>query len=807
MSNLNGYKKFLNWLKVNNVYIILFAIIIIGAYLRLSDFSNLARFNADQVRDTKIVEAMIEKGQFPLLGPKAGGTTFNLGPAFYYLEYFSGLVFGNTPEGIAFIIPILGVASIYIFFLLFRFYFSANVSLVLTLLYATSYYAIRYTRFAWNPNAIPFFLFVFLWAILKLLQAEKEKRLKWNILLALTMGIAMQLHTTLFILMPLIFLAAHTYTFLKERKIPILNIAATLLVILFLHTPFFLHDIRNNGENISSFFQGAGSKTEKNSSLLNNLLLDGQFFFQGNTYALSGQEPEKNWIRPLKLVASKNVLEIYLFSLGIMFFIIGFILALKELKEEKNKQKKEFLMLITFITSLSFILFLPIAKELNLRFFMILIFLPFFFFGVIADFIFKKVNRKFAFLLVVILALGVSIANISSYKKTYDLENYQAKESVYGGISLGEAKGISKFISSSSQKNSDMKPFLMPFEFERSVEYILSKENIKIESFSIDALDENPLVFLITEKNKTENELLKYSDEFDLKFSDTLHRFTVSALVPKNQTYKIGFITDIHAKLKKDLTFNPQTKDTLETFNLKMNEIFKPDLVLQNGDFIDGTNREGEKSLRDIRYLTQHFSKLNFPFYNVLGNHDLRGLTKQQWLQETKLEKPYYHIEKQNLSAYVLSGNDTEDNGDDDIYDISESQFKWLEKEFASDNNLRKIVFVHYPVEAMNLAPGDKTLPLDDRDRLKHMFSKYGVMGVFSGHIEKLELNEIDGVRYFVIPGMERSENKLVTWYDSYAEVTIKENIEVDFYYKKDRSQKNHQTLHIPSSQFENTTK
>lgn len=803
----HNYKKYLAWLKANKVWVILFAIMIIGAYLRLSDFSNLARFNADQVRDARIVEAMIEKEEFPLLGPKAGGTTFNLGPAFYYLEYVSGLIFGNTPEGIALIIPILATASIFFVFLLFRLYFSANISLVLTFLYATSYYAVRYTRFAWNPNAIPLFLFVFLWAMLKLSKTQKEKRLKWNILLGLTMGIAMQLHTTLFILMPAVFLAAHAYIFFKEKKLSILNLAAAIFIILLLHTPFFLYDIKNNGENISSFFQGAGSKTEKNSSLLNNLLLDGQFFLQGNTYTLLGQEPEKSWIRSFKLVYSKDILEISLFFLGITFFIFGIILTLKRLKTEKDKHKKEFLMLVSLIISLSFVLFLPIAEELNLRFFMILILLPYFLFGIIADFILKKINKKIALLTIAILALSISIANLYSYKKTYNLGNYQAKESVYGGISLGETKKISNFILSSSQKNPEMKPFLMPFEFEKSIEYLISKENTKIESFSINSLNKNPLIFLITDKNKTENELLKYSEEFNIITSETFQRFNVSILMPKNQIYKIGFITDIHAKLKKNLTLEPQTQSTLETFVMKMNNDFKPDLAVQNGDFIDGTNREGEKSLRDIKYLTQHFGKLNAPFYNVLGNHDLRGLTKQQWLEETKLEKPYYHVEKDNLSIYVLSGNDIEDNGNDDIYDISESQFKWLEKEFSTDNNLRKIVFVHYPVEAINLAPGDKTLPIDDRDRLKKMFSKYGVMGVFSGHVEKLELNEVNGVRYFIIPGMQRSENKYVQWYDSYAEITIENNVEVDFYYKKDRLQKNYQTLHIPSSQFENIEK
>jgi 4-amino-4-deoxy-L-arabinose transferase-like glycosyltransferase len=145
-------KTFAEFFKKKKTIVILCLIILIGAYFRLSGFHDLLRFNADQVRDAKIVDAMFEKNDFPLLGPKAGGTGFKLGPAFYYMEYVSGLIFGKSPAGIASFIPILAIFSIPLLFLLLSFYFPRHISLALTFLYAISFYAIRYSRFDFHFN-------------------------------------------------------------------------------------------------------------------------------------------------------------------------------------------------------------------------------------------------------------------------------------------------------------------------------------------------------------------------------------------------------------------------------------------------------------------------------------------------------------------------------------------------------------------------------------------------------------------------------------------------------------------------------
>ena len=140
----------------------LVAIIGFGFFLRSYHFSDWLHFELDQARDARIVDDGL-RGDFfdlPLLGPKAGGTTLRLPPAFYYLEYWSAFVFGGTPAGIAVLGMLLSTASIGVFFLLLRRYFSLFLASSLTLLFAVSEFFVMYGRFAWNPNLIPFFLFL-----------------------------------------------------------------------------------------------------------------------------------------------------------------------------------------------------------------------------------------------------------------------------------------------------------------------------------------------------------------------------------------------------------------------------------------------------------------------------------------------------------------------------------------------------------------------------------------------------------------------------------------------------------------------
>lgn len=523
------FASFFEFIQKNKLILILAIIILFGAYLRLNNFNDLLRFNADQVRDAQIIDAMHSGEEFPLYGPKAGGTKFKLGPAFYYLQYLSGTIFGFTPGGIALFIPILSVISIYLFYLLFKKMFSVNIALGLTFLYSISFYAIKYSHFAWNPNAIPFFLLAFFLIIIKILQ-QKHKYYDF-ILLGVIMGISIQLHTTLLILMPLTALVTLIIYYIKSKKIEILNMALLIFIILLLNSPSIYGDFINNGKNIQEFLAGSENKTGSGLSIFKNISSTFGFFLQGATYYLSGIEPQKNWINVLKLAKLKNITEIILFLSSLIIFIFGLVALFKNnFKKNLSSQKNITITVLSLFTSLSFILFVLIGNELNIRFFIILLFLPYLLLGIIAE----NINSLIASLPIKTFLFSLFIStifalNLSIYLKTYNLADYTAPASAYGGISLGELNNICLNINNNLDKYSNAKKtaIVESFEFKKSLEYVCQKNNLKIESFPKDIPTDLELFFVIVENDNAQKNIQKYQEQSNLLNSTKINRFTL----------------------------------------------------------------------------------------------------------------------------------------------------------------------------------------------------------------------------------------------------------------------------------------
>lgn len=523
------------FLKKNQTAALLTLIVIIGSFFRLYDFSDLVRFNTDQVRDVLVVEDILEGKELPLLGPKAGGTTFKLGPAFYHLEAFSGIIFGNNPSGMALFVGILSVASIPLLFLFLRYYFSIHITLLLTLLYSFSFYTVKYSRFAWNPNIIPFFFFLFLLSILKIVESRNKKIGIWHIILAASMGIGVQLHTLLLIIMPLLLAIAYAYMLFRKKIFHLASTAITIAIILLLNLPFFIYDFQNNGKNIKSFFAGTQKKTEKNLSLIDNILKDGQFFIQGTVYSGSSFEPQKNWIKAKKLLNSKKNGEIAAAFIGTVFFIFGMFLFIKKLLSEKDEKKKVFLALIFSTISLSFLILLPIANELNIRYFIILIFLPYILLGFFVEFLLKNIPKKISIGIIFLITLFLIVLNTKTYTETYNLENYSTRSSLYGGISVKESRDISNFMLGISKTRSFPERMLFPssFKFSPSIKYFNDKKELKFIESSKQNQYSDLVFFSISDQKDVDRTLEEKKGNFILIDSMKTGRFTIFAFEKK----------------------------------------------------------------------------------------------------------------------------------------------------------------------------------------------------------------------------------------------------------------------------------
>ena len=196
----------LNKILKNKVFWVMVVIVAVGFFLRAYHFGDWLHYQLDQARDFKIISSAVKygPGELPLQGPRAAGSFLRLGPWFYYLEYFSALFFGNTPAGSALVIVLFNLVTIPLFYLFIRYFFKKELALGLTGLFAASLFLVVYSRFAWNPNLLLFFILLLFYSLLKITD-ERVKRKGWWLISSFgALAFIASLHFVALVTMPII---------------------------------------------------------------------------------------------------------------------------------------------------------------------------------------------------------------------------------------------------------------------------------------------------------------------------------------------------------------------------------------------------------------------------------------------------------------------------------------------------------------------------------------------------------------------------------------------------------------------------
>ncbi|MDP2838339.1 MAG: glycosyltransferase family 39 protein, partial [Candidatus Moranbacteria bacterium] len=352
----------------------LIIIVLAGFFLRAYHFSPWLHFELDQARDARVVDDALRGGpeELTLLGPKAGGTFLRLAPGFYYLQYLSGLVFGGTPVGIAFLIMLLSVASIPVFYLFIRRYFSVTLALSLTALFAVSAFFVMYGRFAWNPNILPFFLIGGMYALLCSVDTEEMNRGRWFLLAAVLLTLATHGHFLAFLAVPAI-----TVLFLvvKRPRFSLRSWAGALLVVGALYLPMVLNEVETKGSNTKEFFAAISEKsTKEDRSLAEKFLRNTSEHALGALLITTGFEGgtfPKISLRanqPLWTCAEKCDRGKWYGVGALLLLTMSLLLLLFFWWREKEQSKKDFLLLSGLWFAVTFILFLPLSYGFAPRF-------------------------------------------------------------------------------------------------------------------------------------------------------------------------------------------------------------------------------------------------------------------------------------------------------------------------------------------------------------------------------------------------------------------------------------------------------
>ena len=345
-------------------------IIIVAAFIvRSYNFEDWLFFKMDQARDAILISKAFENGpsELPLLGPKAGGTFLRVGPAFYYFQYLSTKISNSTnPTVFAYPDLFFSILTIPLLFFFLRKFFSINWSLALTFIFSFSFLATEYSRFAWNPNSVPFFNLLFFYSLLEIFDKNKERRnFLWTVVAGLSFAVSTQLHFVSFISLPLITLCFILIRFKHIKKS--INWKVVLLffgAVIFLYIPMILSELITKWDSVHQFLASIENKSSDHpigKKILRDVYYFGYYYFMIWTGGVGK--------RMILIWASEFAI---LFSLVVNFFL---------LKKEKDGNKRNFLWLSILCFSVYFLVYIPLAYDIRPRFFLPMLHLPFIFLG------------------------------------------------------------------------------------------------------------------------------------------------------------------------------------------------------------------------------------------------------------------------------------------------------------------------------------------------------------------------------------------------------------------------------------------
>ncbi|MEI7891307.1 MAG: phospholipid carrier-dependent glycosyltransferase [bacterium] len=513
----------------------LLLIMVVAIFVRTYKFDDYLYFKMDQSRDALMITNAVENGPqyLPLLGARAGAVKLKhgflrLGPIFYYFQYASGVIFHST-EAYVYAYPDLffSILAIPLVFLLVGLYFSRRNALLITAMYAFSFLIIQYSRFAWNPNSLQFFLLLSFYGLLRFLDESSNKRKNWWLALWMTsMTIGSQLHFfgffsivgisgLLIIFHYQFWKKENVLAFLKKDELKVIGHYALIMTFIFavFYTPVIISDFYRGGENTHNFFEALGSKAEKR-PIVEKLIKDSKenlkYYCLLTTSQCYGSDIKKDYPA--------------IFATALIFFA-GIVLVVRNLRKKGlTGRKRDFLILVVAWLAVFTILTIPVAFQLRPRFFIVVFAIPFIFLGFIFEYFDEKTSKKQAALLAILITAIIIAWNTngtrawfkeqaSSQKKDVDVKRtliLKAKD----GVTLGQLKGVADWMYSRHQKDSTMYFYVKP-EHVRPITFLLRQKHdfdLVAKTMTINA-DPKAQYFAITPvKNALEPLYSKYPD-------------------------------------------------------------------------------------------------------------------------------------------------------------------------------------------------------------------------------------------------------------------------------------------------------
>jgi 3',5'-cyclic AMP phosphodiesterase CpdA len=219
----------------------------------------------------------------------------------------------------------------------------------------------------------------------------------------------------------------------------------------------------------------------------------------------------------------------------------------------------------------------------------------------------------------------------------------------------------------------------------------------------------------------------------------------------------IGIVTDLHfgpeawheGKLRK---LTHLAGNFAREFVRAMNEVVRPDFVVNLGDDIEDESREAD--LARYGECQAILRTAEAPLVNVAGNHDLINLNREDLSRFWQRSGPlYYSFDRGGWHFVVLH---TIERTNVEVR-LPETQLEWLREDLRADGK-PTIVFMHHSASEQSLDdsrwwPGRSHLALvKERADLRRILEESRrVRGVYNGHLHWNHFDVIAGIPYVTV--------------------------------------------------------
>jgi len=180
----------------------LYAILAVAIFLHFFQLQT-TEFDFDQADLFRLAREAITNGLIPLSSNQASIQILHQ-PIFEYLLLPAAAISANPLGGAITVSLFTTAAAILTYCFTYR-YFGRFPAIVAGLLSATSYTPLRYARFIWQPNVIPFFMVLFAFAIYR---GAVERKKGWFLPAVILIAIIYQLHSSTVLALAALFLLA-----------------------------------------------------------------------------------------------------------------------------------------------------------------------------------------------------------------------------------------------------------------------------------------------------------------------------------------------------------------------------------------------------------------------------------------------------------------------------------------------------------------------------------------------------------------------------------------------------------------------